>query len=397
MSDDLGVAESSVSWALTLRLLAAGFTGPILGGMIDRHGARWIGAVAGMVAGGSFIALAAAPSIWVVLVLFAISGLAGIGGPGGQLLTQVPLAKWFVRSRGRALAIATAGFGGGTVVAIPVTQWLISSTGWRETSLIYGLLVVVTVVPISLLFVKRAPEDIGLFPDGASEPPTAATMASISRVATSDEYTLREALHTRAMWMVLASLAVAGMAITGTVVHRVHFWEETGMSPGLVAFGTAMDPLVLFFSIFVFGFLADRVPVRYLGCAGLLGFALSTIPMIITSGEAYTVIVNGAVFGAAAGGFMTLNNLVWPNYFGRQSLGAIRGLALPVSIAASGIGAPLYGYLLGGWLDPSAVWALTLGAFTLSALLILVARPPRKAATTVRRSSAYAGSGAGGN
>src|SRR5690606_12265941 len=112
-----------------------------------------------------------------------ISGLAGLGGPGGQLLTQVPLAKWFVRRRGRALAIATAGLGGGTVAAIPVTQWLVDGVGWRDTSLIYGVLVAGLVIPISLVFVRRSPEDLGLYPDGDPEPPTAASYAAFAAVA----------------------------------------------------------------------------------------------------------------------------------------------------------------------------------------------------------------------
>ena len=141
------------------------------------------------------------------------------------------------------------------------------------------------------------------------------------------------------------------------------------------------------FSLFVFGALADRVPVRYLGCVGLGGLALSIVPMITSNGEPYTILAHNFLWGAAAGGFITLNNLVWPNYFGVQAVGALRGVTLPVSIAASGIGAPLYGYLLDSGLNPAYVWSVSLCAFGLGALLVLFARPPR---LPVRRESAAA-------
>src|SRR5581483_11243676 len=102
------------------------------------------------------------------------------------------------------------------------------------------------------------------------------------------------------------------------------------MSTGLVAFGTALDPITLVFSLFVFTLIADRVPIRYLGCFGLIGFAASVVPMVVSTGQTWTIVAHGMLWGAAAGGNITLNSLVWPNYYGRRHLGSIRGLVLPV-------------------------------------------------------------------
>jgi len=376
MSDDLGVGASALSWALTLRLITAGVTGPFFGALIDRHGARWLGAGCALLAGTMIILLAAAQELWMVYLVFAISGIAGFGGPSGQLLTQVPLAKWFVAKRGRALAIATAGLGGGTALTIPLAQWLIDGAGWRETYIIFGVAMIAIVVPVSLLFVRRAPEDMGLHPDGAAEAadPNA---APISTVATEEEWTPGQALRSTPMWLLLAALGLTGVALTGTLVHRVHFWEDLGMSSGLVGLGTALDPLSLVVSVFLFGALADRIPIRYLGAVGLAGMAASVMPMILSDGQAITIVLHNVLWGLSAGAYITLNNLVWPNYYGRQSVGAIRGIVLPVSIAASGIGAPLYGYLLDAGIEPGYVWGGSLVVFAVSALLVLIARPPR--------------------
>lgn len=380
MSADLGVARSALSLAITLRLLAGGFSGPLVGRLIDRHGARWLGAGIGILVGTTLILLGTAQSLWFVYLMFALSGLSGLGSPSGQLVTQVPIAKWFVARRGRALSIATMGLAGGTVIAVPITQWLVETVGWRGTTVTYGIVVLAVVPTVSLLFVRRAPEDHGLHPDGALRPPEPPPTGGSDReqLATSEDWTLHEALRTPVMWQLLAALALAGVALTGTLVHRIDFWENLGMSPALVGFGTMLDPMMVVISIFVFGWVADRVPVRQLGFLGLLGFGTATVPMILSNGEPLTIVLHNLMWGASAGGYITLNNLVWPNYFGREFLGTIRGVVLPVAITATGAGAPLFGLLFESALGPREVWLIGAGMFTGAALLVLTSRPPRR-------------------
>ncbi len=391
MSEGLGVQRSELAWAFTLRLAAAGLMGPLLGVLIDRHGTRWLGVGSGLIVGSMLMLLSTADDLWVVYVIFAISGMAGLGGPAGQLLTQVPLAKWFVAHRGRALAIATMGMPGGTMVAVPITQWLVDTVGWRTTNLIFGVIVMVVVVSVSALLVRRVPEDMGLHPDGAAAP-LAQQPESASSLTTTYDWTVGEAMRTPAMWLILLALAVSGVALTGTLVYRVDFWGTVGMSPGLVAFGTMLDPMSVVIAVYICGVFADRVHARYLGAVGFVGIGLSTVPMVVTQGEAYTIVLHNVMWGAAAAGFITLNNVVWPNYYGRKHLGAIRGIVLPVSIVASGLGPPLFGLILDGGFNPRHLWAIVTGLFILSAALVFFARPPRRpVAVTVEPDGALEG------
>jgi len=79
--------------------------------------------------------------------------------------------------------------------------------------------------------------------------------------------------------------------------------------------------------------------------------------------------------------WITLNNLIWPNYYGRRYLGAIRGIVLPLSIITTSVGPPVYGYLLDA-LAPSQVWMISTGAFAFAAVLVLFAHPPKAPAPT---------------
>ena len=380
MSEELGVSKSALAWSFTLRLFAGGLVGPFLGVLLDRHGARWIGAMSGALVATMLVALAFVHDLWLVYLVFAISGLAGLGGPAGQLLTQVPLAKWFVVRRGRAMAIATVGMAGGTTLAIPITEWLLSNFGWRGTTLAFGFLVAAVVIPVSVLLVRRSPEDIGLHPDGLDTPPASAAEHALGKHAhltTAHNWTMRQALRTPAMWQLLAAQALAGAALMGTLVYRVDFFKSLGIPSEVVALGTTLDPLTVVFSAFAFGVIADRVPVRYLGAIGLFGFAASVVPMVFATGGATAVILHNVVWGMAAGGHITLNNLVWPNYFGRQHLGAIRGVVLPASIAASGIGPPLFGFFFDSGMAPSQVWMISTASFALAGIAVFIARPPK--------------------
>lgn len=386
ISKEMGWSLGAISLALTFRLLVSGLTAPLIGLIIDRFGPRWLGLLAGLAAGASLIGLFYIQQLWLLYVLFAISGAVGLGGgPGGNLLTSVPVAKWFTLKRGRATSIATTGMAMGTVMSIPAGQWMIQTIGWREAWVVFGVLVTFIIIPLSLLFLRGAPSDLGLEPDGLAEPRLEPLSAGndVNQVTELEtDWTAREAMRHPVSWLILTALAVGGFALTGTLLHRVAYWEGTGMSPSLVAFGIAMDPLTVIPSIIIFGFIGERAKTRYLGLFGGLGFSLSMLPMIFSTGQPYTIIAHSMIWAIGAGAYITANNLIWPNYFGRRFLGSIRGIVFPVQVAATAMGPPVYGFLLDAGLAPTTLWKISTGLFATAGLLLSQARPPKRKIST---------------
>lgn len=380
MSEEMGWSLGALSLAITFRMAVSGATAPLIGLIIDKFGPRWLGLLAGLVAGGSLIGLFYAEQIWVIYLLFAISGGVGLGGgPGGNLLTLVPVAKWFVLKRGRAMSIATTGMAVGTVLAIPATQWIIQNMGWREAWAILGVMVAIIIIPLSLLFMRGAPSDLGLQPDGLNgTQPAPSPGGRGSGSGVESDWTAKEALRQPVLWLILFALAVGGFALAGTLLHRVAYWEETGMSPALVAFGTAMDPFTFMFSVVVFGVIGEKVRTRNLALFGGLVFTLSMIPMILSSGQTYTIFAHNMIWASGGGAYITANNLIWPNYFGRRSLGTIRGIVFPVQVAATGLGPPVYGFFLDAGVTHGTLWMVSAGFFAMSGILLFMARPPQR-------------------
>ena len=82
--------------------------------------------IAGLLVGLLLLTLSAVDAGWQVIGLYFLMGLTGMQGAGSNLYTSVPVAKWFVQKRGRAMSLAFLGAPIGIFLFSPLTQ--LSST-----------------------------------------------------------------------------------------------------------------------------------------------------------------------------------------------------------------------------------------------------------------------------
>ena len=380
LSEDLGVSRSAIAWALTFRIGVAGLTGPFMGPLIDRYGSRWLGSVAGVYTGATLIGLYFVDNIWTLYLMFGLSGLMGFGAPGGSLLITVPVAKWFVVRRGRAMAFATAGAPLGTVAGIFMAQVLINSVGWRGAWMVFGFGLWAVMVPLFAVFMRRTPEDLGLIPDGGVIGPSSDNESAAGRATISQEvdWPLRRVLRTRVMWMLVVAFGINQFVGSGTLLHRVGSFEADGLSDRMVSTGIAVEPLTFLVMALMFGMVIERAVPRFIGALGLTFMSISILPMLFfVDGHNYFIFIHSIMWGMGAGAGMNFMNVVWPNYFGRKHLGSIRGFILPITILAGGLGAPMYGYIIDHWGGYNVAWSVTLISMMVAGTLYLFARPPQ--------------------
>lgn len=382
MGEDLGIGRAIFGWAQTTRQVASALTSPLVGALIDRFGSRALLAAAAVITGGALAALGLVNDGWQLVALFAVMGLVGMSGPGA-LVTTVPVAKWFVRQRGRAMAFASLGFPLGAVVFIPLTQVLIERFGWRTAWVILAVTGAGIIVPLSLAFVRRAPEDLGLMPDGGPPPTSAITNDSdpppvASTVLPEQAWTPREALRTPTFWQLTAAFSIVMLAVSSVGIHRIPHFMDRGMDPRLVSYATALDAVASGVSMFAMGMLVQRLPSRFLGAAG---FALLAVATALTTlaHTALAMFLAMATFGAGIGGLFLLQNYVWADYFGRAHLGRIRGVVMPVTLLFSGIGAPLSGYIRDATGTYTGMWITGIVLCLTGAGLLALTPPPRRA------------------
>ena len=382
MGDSLGIGRAWFGWAQTIRQISSAVTSPPVGWLIDRYGSRVMLPVAAIVTASAMVALSFindASDAWLMVAMFALMGLVGMSGPGA-LVTSVPVLKWFVRKRGRAISYMALGIPVGAMVFVPLTQMFIDRWGWERAWIILAIIGVSVIAPLAAIFVRRQPEDMGLLPDGDSMHASKDGEADETQPAQFvDEvsWTVREATRTVAFWSLVAMFSMVSLAISTVALHRIPDFADRGFDTTLIAYATAFDAVCAGAASFAFGILVSRVPGRLLGALGFSFLAIASV-MTIYAADDVTMFSSMAIFGLGIGGMMFLQNFIWADYFGREHVGAIRGFAMPINLILGAAGAPIAGYVYDETGTYDMVWWVGVGLMVCSVLLALVTPPPKR-------------------
>ena len=297
------------------------------------------------------------------------------GGLGvAAALTQYPVsftvvANWFHRRRGSALALLTVLGGLASPVFIPLAGWLVPRIGWRDTLVIFGLTHLCVALPLALVVVRRHPEDMGLFPDGAASAEDAAT-TPLTGVG------VRRAMHRLPFWTLTLTNFVALLGSNVLFAHQVAYMIDRGQNPGVAATLAGLVGVASLPGRYVFNTMSDRFPSqRLLGMCQLtlaLGVALLALGSSTAVLLAY-VLVYGSAFGTAG----ALTASVRAEHFGRKAFGAISAVQ-----GYPGLGGAALGPVAAGWVyDHSSSYQLTFAVvaalYVASAAAMFVTPPPK--------------------
>jgi len=375
MNDELGIGQSMFGLAQTARLIGFSATGWLVGRYLDRYGARLPLAVAGLIVGGSVIGLAFIEAGWQMIVLLLVSGMTGLQGQGGNLYTSVPIARWFLRKRGQAFAIAFMGIPVGVFILAPLTQVLIDSIGWRQTWLVFGVSGTIVTVLIALLVVRREPADMGLQPDGDPEPPPRMPGDRIDHARRERSWTREEAMRSSTFWRVamVDGMRMGSMSTLG--LFRIPYYIENGISAQAVAFALSVEAAVAAVAGLATGWLVDRFPPRFISAGSNVPLLLAFL-FTMGADSVWQVFLAAAMFGIAAQSFSISQGTLWPDYFGSANIGKIRGIAMPLGLALSALSAPLTGLVKDTTGSFMIAWVIACFALTACTVLLLFTAKP---------------------
>ena len=378
MGDELGMGRSMFGWSQTARQLGSSVTSPVVGSILDRHGARVLLAVAGASVAAAMVGLSFAQNAWQVILCFAVMGVVGMNGVG-SLITTVPVAKWFVSKRGKAISYMSLGIPVGALIFIPLSEVFIDAWGWRMAWIALAGIGAGIIVPLSLLFVRRQPEDHGLLPDGAPDPESVAGRAAAARNpgAVETAWTVHEAVRTVAFWRLVVVFSLVSLAVATFGVHRIPSFVDRGLSTRMISFAAAMDAVCAGLSTFALGMLVGRFPARVLGGFGFLMLTLACVLTIYAS-TVPIMFLSMMAFGVGIGGLIFLQTFLWADYFGRANIGKIRGVVTPIMLIVGGIGAPIAGYVRDATGSYEPIWWAGVVVLLLGAVSILFTPAPKK-------------------
>ena len=325
-----------------LQFAAAGYS-IFVGRAVDRYGARPVEILGGIVLGIGYLLLARVDSLLALYVCLA--GPVAFGSTCiGHLPNNAVVARWFVRRRGQALGVATAGISAGGIVFAPFAQWLIAGYGWRTAFAVLGVVVTGLVLPPVLAFMKRDPADMGLAPDGA--PPAPASGADLSLVEHEIERSIRPevAIRQANFWLLAAAFGLTMAGLSSTLLYQMPLLIDRGFDEQVAALVLGATAAMGVVGKLGFGALLDRFDQRRVAAvcfclqsAGVLLLWVSHGPLSLAC---YVVL-----YGYAMGGNATLIASLNGAAFGRLHYGAIAGRMSPFLVLAQGVGVPATGYI----------------------------------------------------
>jgi sugar phosphate permease len=367
-----GWSYTAVSVATSLQRLEGGIAAPIVGFLFDKVGPRKLMLIGLSIGGLGFIFLSRIDSLWTYYLFFV---LVSVGfSTGGNAVAMATVVNWFIRRRSRALAVMVTGFGASGLL-VPAVVWLIDEFGWRQVIFAVGIGLWLIGLPVALMM-RHRPEQKGLLPDGdtqeaqslASEQPEAIAGPAMKRPRLPEiDFTVKEALRTRAFWFIALTYSIQVLATSAVFVHVIPHLTVVGIPRFISGFAVMGMTICSLAGRLVLGWLGDYKDKRYLlvftlslQCIGVLILGMISSP--------WHIIPFLIAYGPAYGGPIPLRPAIIGEYFGRKSFGAIQGIMMTITVIGG-----LIGPIFAGWIvDVTGTYRL---AFLILAFTSLAAIP----------------------
>lgn len=377
---DMHWGRDSLSKAVAISALAAGFSTPAVGYVVDRFGPRAVMMPGAAVLSISFVFLSRINTIYQLYMLFLAIG---IGMAAATILPcQTLVSRWFETKRGRAMGIVTVANGLGGMVWMPVSNSLIEAVGWRNAYEILGIIIAAVSLPLIWFIIRSSPRSMGLAVDG--EPrlsPEAGASAMEKRIPAGEEqgYTIREGLGTTSFWLIFCAMFLVVFATSGFTLHVVAFLSDSGLSSGGAAAVWSATLGVSIGGRFLFGFLSEKHQKRYFASVADVSRTLSLLLLMLfalqMAPRAAAVVQLVIVYGLAQGCGAVINPLLVSETFGVKAFGKLMGLlGIPYTIGMA-LGPWLGGHLFVSRSNYNVAFGVFAAAFLFAGVAIIFARP----------------------
>ena len=309
-----------------------------------------------------------------------------INGIMMSLVTTLPLTflinNWFVDKVGVALGLTSMGSGLGGAVFNAIAGQLRANAGWRATSRILALFVLVLAVPCIFFILKLRPEEMGLEPYRDGDAPVGSdggSSASDSTAIAADDaglfegYTFAEARKLPLFWIICIAAVMVGIGMNGIGTAVPAHLQERGYSLTFSANYVSINMLAIAIAKILLGNIFDRFGARIgfsLACGSLViaGIGLLFCEFIPVLALVSAGIGLGSIFGAV------VFPLTIPSVFGKKDYRSIMG-PLAALISFGGVIGPVASgrvFDMTGSYDMFFIACIGMMAVTTAAMLLLL-------------------------
>jgi MFS family permease len=372
--EERGWSKTAVAGAAALKSTEAALLGPVLGWTVDRFGTQGIVRIGILAFGLGFMLLSTIETLvgfYAAFVILAL-GASMFSNP----IVGVAIIHWFEKRRARALSALQFGSAiGGLFVLLVATS--IQAFGWRPTAFGSGLIAILIGWPLARV-IRSRPEDHGETVDGLPPAPRDIRRAE---AALRQSFSAREALATRAFWLLALGHSFSLLAVTAINVHAVtHIKEGLGYSLSLATLVFTVVTVGQFFGVMTGWVIGERFEKRFVAAVCMLMHAGGLL-MLTYAGHPAVLVIAALVHGAAWGLRGPFMQAMRADYFGRSSIGMILGISSLILVFGQ-IGGPLLAGAFADWTGNYRMGFTILAVLAgLGSLFFLMAKPPRRGAS----------------
>ena len=323
LQKNFGWTRTQISLSSLLTRVEGAALGPIEGFLIDRIGARKMVLIGFSIMAVGFVLFSFIQNLWQFYAVFILINLGN--GIGGGLAVVTILNSWFRRKRTIAMAGAMSGI---LIAGIFVPPYTIAlNHGFRVTVFVFGLIILAVALPC-VKIIKNNPEDLGLLPDGA-ETESDLDKSTPSKISQDQEveFTVGQALKTRVFWILTVAHVSSTISLATLSIHLMARLQDIGLSSTTASYIELVSSVVALPSLFVAGWLGDKVSKKYLVALFLFLQGISTIVLTVANGLPLALLF-AVFYGIAFGGRIPLMTAIRGDYFGRKAFASIMGWSM---------------------------------------------------------------------
>jgi len=369
-----GWSKGTVSSAITLFFFANGVAGLLVGRWVDRYGSRWF-----LIFGSIVFGLGLSALNWVHTIpqLFFCYLIMSAGFCSTALIpVNTLITNWFVNKRGLAMSITNTGLSVGGVVMVPLASYLILQYGLGNTLYILGGVYALVIAPITVLFVKQKPSDLGQHPDGTryncTPQGTAHEQAEQNQMQV---WTRWQAFRTTAFWAIALAFLLVLAGQIAFLIHMVSFFSQY-LGPQMAAVTVSITSCASIIGRLVLGSFVDRCSKRHvaMACFFIQGMAVF---LLAHYNHAVFLYICTFAFGLTMGPILMLQSLIIGECFGIPSFATVSGAIGLFSMPGAAFGPMIAGVIFDATQNYQSAFVLFAAASFLAIVVIYFARPPK--------------------
>jgi MFS transporter, OFA family, oxalate/formate antiporter len=317
----------------------------VYGTLLIRIGVKRLMLFGAVTGGIAFILIPRVPHLWQFYLVYALL-FTGNGALGG-IVAGTAVNNWFVRKRGKAMGIATAGMSlSGALLPLSALM-LIRNFGLSVGTLYIGAFMIVF-GPIAWLVVREWPEDMGLGPDGESAVFPVHSVGAGDKNASwfSDpskeaKWGIRHLVQDGTFWKLGIAFALMMNGAVGVMSQLKPRFSAIGFSDLTAMLMMGGAALAGAAGKYVWGSLCDRFDTRRVATVMALANIAGLI-LALFGRSTPAILLFIPIFGFSMGGIMSIYPVIVADIYGRKNFaGVLRYTSLFLMLQ-------LFGYLIAG-------------------------------------------------